>query len=411
MNDFVEIKKLVDDTNKLVTDMRAKHEEELKGLAKNEGVAEIKTQTEAMKTDIAELIGQMTEIKRAQALGSGGEEKGALTPEQKEAKSALNKLIRCKMDVDALSEPERKALRTLANPDGGWLTSADTTGQIIKKVFDMSPVRRYANAKSTSKGILTGPIMNGRNSYGWVGEQETRAETDTQQFGEYEIRVYELYAYPKVSNTMLDDADFDVEALMVSDGSMGFAEGEASAFVNGNGVKKPRGFMNQTFSYTGDSSRTWGEVQKFKTGVNGGFAAAPNGGDKLIDMATSLRAKYQGGAIWGMNRFTLAEVMKLKDSEGRYIWLPNFQIANSPFGTILGRAVDASFDHMADIATNSLSLFYGDLGQAYQIVDRRGISIIRDNITSPGWTKLHLSKRVGGDVINFEAYRVLEFKA
>ncbi len=411
MGNEAEIKKLIDDVNKSVTDMRTSHEEQLKQFVKNEGVAELEASIKAQQTDIARLIKSITDLQRAAVLGGGDGEKGTLTGEQKSAKAALDKFIRCKGEIDRLSDTERKALSTLSNPDGGFLTSADTTGRIITKVYGMSPVRRYANVKPTSKGILTGIINNGRNSYGWVGETETRSETDTKKVGEYEIRVHELMAYPKVSNTMLDDADYDIEGLMIQDGAMGFAEGEAHAFVLGNGVKKPRGFMAQTFAYAADSSRTWGEVQKFKTGVNGGFAAAPNGGDKLIDMATSLRAIYQSGAIWGMNRFTLAEVMKLKDSEGRYIWLPNFQLAGSQFGTILGHAVDASFDHMADIANSSLSIFYGDLNSAYQIAERRGISVIRDNITSPGQTKWNMSKRVGGDVVNSEAYRVLEFKA
>ena len=152
-------------------------------------------------------------------------------------------------------------------------------------------------------------------------------------------------------------------------------------------------------------------MQKFKTGVDGAFAVAPNSGDILIDMATSLRAGYQTNAAWMMNRFSLARVMKLKNSDGDYLWMPNFQIAGGAFGTLLGRPVDASFDHMDSFGTGAFPIAYGDLGQAYLIVDRRGISIIRDNITAPGFVKMHMSKRVGGDVINSEAYRVLETSA
>ena len=131
-----------------------------------------------------------------QALG-GNEPKGQLSKAEQEQKQVLDKLIRCKGDLERLTDVERKALSTLSNPDGGWLTSADTSGRIITKVRDMSPLRRYANVKNTSKGILTGIVNNGRNSYAWVGETETRAETNTKQFGEYEIRLHELYAYPK----------------------------------------------------------------------------------------------------------------------------------------------------------------------------------------------------------------------
>ena len=409
MENFAEVKKLVDDLGKSVHDMREANEQKMAELAKNNGVAELKEAQAKLDAQVADAIKGLTDLQRQQALG-GNEPKGQLSKAEQEQKQVLDKLIRCKGDLERLTDVERKALSTLSNPDGGWLTSADTSGRIITKVRDMSPLRRYANVKNTSKGILTGIVNNGRNSYAWVGETETRAETNTKQFGEYEIRLHELYAYPKVSNTMLDDADYDIESLMIQDGSMGFAEGEADAFINGNGVKKPRGIMSQTFAYTGDNARAWGSVQKIKTGVNGGFATTGQA-NKLLDMACGLRAIYQANAVWGMNRFTLAEVMKLQDDTGNYIFLQGFNLQTGAFGTLLGHPVDASFDHMADIATDSLSIIYGDLGAAYQIADRRGISIVRDNITTPGQTKWNMSKRVGGDVVNFEAYRALEFKA
>ena len=169
--------------------------------------------------------------------------------------------------------------------------------------------------------------------------------------------------------------------------------------------------MTVPTAYTGDNTRAWGTVQKFKTGVNGAFAATPNGGDVFIEAAMSLRSAYRSGAIWAMNRFTLAAAMKLKDSDGNYIWQPTWNLQDAPFGTICGIAIAPDFDHMADIATNSLSIAVGDLNQAYQIVDKRGISVVRDNITSPGNVNWYISKRTGGDVVNSEAVRFIEFKA
>ena len=80
--------------------------------------------------------------------------------------------------------------------------------------------------------------------------------------------------------------------------------------------------MTVPTAYTGDNVRAWGTVQKFKTGVNGAFAATRNGGDIFIESAMSLRSAYRTGAVWAMNRFILATAMKLKDSEGNYIWQP-----------------------------------------------------------------------------------------
>ena len=412
MTDLAEIKQLAEQTNNLLPQLRATADEAL-AEAKKFGQSDALTQEKLgrIETDMAGIIQKMTDIQRKSALGGEPEQKDRLTEQQLEAKAAQLKLIRAGMNIDALSDGERKALNTLSNPDGGFLTSADISGRMVKRIYDASPVRRYAGVQTTSKGVLTGIVNNGRGSYGWIGELDTRAETNTQQFGEYEVRVHELYSYPKVSTSMLDDADYDIESLIINDGAMGFAEGEAQAFIKGNGVKKPRGFMAQTFATTDDNTRAWGTVQKFKTGADGAFAAAPNSGDILIDMATSLRAGYQTNAAWMMNRFSLARVMKLKNSDGDYLWMPNFQIAGGAFGTLLGRPVDASFDHMDSFGTGAFPIAYGDLGQAYLIVDRRGISIIRDNLTAPGFVKMHMSKRVGGDVINSEAYRVLETSA
>jgi len=315
------------------------------------------------------------------------------------------------MRKQALTDSEQKALNTLSNPDGGFLTTADTSGRIISRLRDFSPMRRYANVKTTGKSRLTGIINNGRNAYSWGAQGATVGESSTKQFGEYQIDVKKLIAYPKATEEMLEDADYDIEALIIDDATMGFAEGESYGFLLGNGVLQPRGLMTVPTAYTGDNTRAWGTVQKFKTGVNGAFAATPNGGDVFIEAAMSLRSAYRSGAIWAMNRFTLAAAMKLKDSDGNYIWQPTWNLQDAPFGTICGIAIAPDFDHMADIATNSLSIAVGDLNQAYQIVDKRGISVVRDNITSPGNVNWYISKRTGGDVVNSEAVRFIEFKA
>ena len=78
----------------------------------------------------------------------------------------------------------------------------------------------------------------------------------------------------------------------------------------------------------------------------------------------------------------------------------NWNLTDAPFGTICGIRVAPDFDHMADIATNSLSILWVICVKPYQIVDRRGILVVRDNITSPTFVKWYLSKRTGGDVVN-----------
>ena len=404
-----DIKKLIEDVNKSVIDMRTNAETQMAEVKKfGQTSADTAEKLAAQEKDIASLIGTMNEIKNAQlALAEAKRNEGEMTSEQKNAKEAFVKFMR----KQSLTDVEQKALSTLTNPDGGFLTTPDTSGRIIARLHDMSPMRQYANVRTTTKSRVTGIINNGRNAYSWGAQAAAVTNSTTKQFGEYQIDVKKLIAYPKATEEMLEDADYDIEALIIDDATMGFAEGEAYGFLLGDGILQPRGLMTVATAYTGDNVRAWGTVQKFKTGVNGAFAATPNGGDIFIESAMSLRSQYRARAIMGMNRFTLAAAMKLKDSEGNYIWQPTWNLTDSPFGMICGVKVAPDFDHLADIATGSLSVIVGDLNQAYQIVDKRGISVVRDNITSPGNVNWYISKRTGGDVVNSEAVRFIEFKA
>jgi HK97 family phage major capsid protein len=145
------------------------------------------------------------------------------------------------------------------------------------------------------------------------------------------------------------------------------------------------------------------------SGASGAFVATPNAADCLISLMTALHPKYWAGAIFAMNRYTLGEVMKLKDDTGAYIWQPNFQMGAA--GTILGQKVDASFDHLPSLAAASKSIVFGDFSNAYQIVDKKGITILRDPLTNKPYVGFYTTRRVGGDVINSEAYKVLSFEA
>lgn len=404
-----DIKKLIEDVNKSVIDMRTNAETQMAEVKKfGQTSADTAEKLAAQEKDIASLIGTMNEIKNAQlALAEAKRNEGEMTSEQKNAKEAFVKFMR----KQSLTDVEQKALSTLTNPDGGFLTTPDTSGRIIARLHDMSPMRQYANVRTTTKSRVTGIINNGRNAYSWGAQAAAVTNSTTKQFGEYQIDVKKLIAYPKATEEMLEDADYDIEALIIDDATMGFAEGEGYGFLLGDGVLQPRGLMTVATAYTGDNVRAWGTVQKFKTSVNGAFAATPNGGDIFIESAMSLRSQYRARAIMGMNRFTLAVAMKLKDSEGNYIWQPTWNLTDSPFGMICGVKVAPDFDHLADIATGSLSVIVGDLNQAYQIVDKRGISVVRDNITSPGNVNWYISKRTGGDVVNSEAVRFIEFAA
>ena len=402
MENFAEVKKLVDDLGKSVHDMRQNNEAKMAELAKNNGVAELKAAQEKLDEQVANMVKGLTDLQRANALGADNQKSNDdVAPEIKAAFSHL--VRRGEGGLDA------KSLSSLTNPDGGYLVPRDTSGRIIKKAQDYSPMRRYASVQSISGDALEGLNDNGVISTGWVGETASRTATATTQLGMWKVPAHEIYANPQATQRMLDDAEINVEAWISGKLAEAFGQAEASAFISGDGVGKPRGILSRTFATTTDASRAWGTVQKVASGASGAFVATPNAADCLISLMTALHPKYWAGAIFAMNRYTLGEVMKLKDDTGAYIWQPNFQLGAA--GTILGQKVDASFDHLPSLGAASKSIVFGDFSNAYQIVDKKGITILRDPLTNKPYVGFYTTRRVGGDVINSEAYKVLSFEA
>lgn len=298
---------------------------------------------------------------------------------------------------------ERKALSVGSDPDGGYVVHPDMSGQIVSKVFETSPMRAYAAIQVISTDALEGLFDLDEASSGWVGETDSRGDTNTPSLGKWRIPAHELFAKPKATQKILDDAEINMEAWLAMKVAEKFARDEAAAFVAGDGINKPRGFL----SYA-DGTTLPGTIERINTGVNGGFAASPNGGDALIDALYGLKAQYRANAAWFMNRGTTKLVRKLKDSNGDYLWTPGLA-AGQP-ATLMGYPV-AAFEDMPDVATGSLSVAVGDMRAAYQIVDRVGIRTLRDPYSAKPYVEFYTTKRVGGDVVNFEALKLIEFSA
>lgn len=301
----------------------------------------------------------------------------------------------------ALSSDEIKALSVGTDPDGGYVVNPDLSGRIVMKVFETSPMRAYASVQVISTDALEGLFDLNEASSGWVGETDTRTETNTPALGKWRIPTHELYAKPTATQKLLDDAEINMEAWLASKVAEKFARDEATAFVTGSGINRPRGFLTYASGTT-----LPGTIERFDTGVNGAFAAAPNGGDVLINALYGLKAQYRANATWFMNRATTTLVRKLKDQDGAYLWSPG--IAAGQPATLLGYPV-AAFEDMPSPATDSLSIAVGDMREAYQIVDRIGIRTLRDPFSSKPYVEFYTTKRVGGDVVNFEAIKLIEF--
>lgn len=293
-----------------------------------------------------------------------------------------------------------------SDPDGGYWVTPDTSGRIVELIYESSPMRQVANIETVGTDALEGDLDLDEAGSGWVGEREARPETTTPGIGEYRIPVHEQYAMPITTQKVLDDADRDIEGWLNGKVSSKLTRTENAAFTNGTGQKQPRGFL--TYGAGTPTATAWNVIQQVKTGKAGAFADT-DPGDALIDVLMALKVGYLANARWMMRRLTFAEVRKLKDGQGNYLFAVSFN--ESGLGlNLLGYPITLGED-MPAIGAGALAIAVADWGEAYTIVDRMGIRILRDPFTTKGKVKFYTTKRVGGDVTNFEAIKLLDFSA
>jgi HK97 family phage major capsid protein len=268
-------------------------------------------------------------------------------------------------------------------------------------------MRQLCTVVPIGTDTLEGPVDNGEMDAQWVGEQAVRSQTDAPQFGVWKIPVNELYAYPKVTQKLLDDAKIDIEAWLGSKAIAKFARKENTGFLVGSGELQPRGLLNYPVNATTDQAgRAWGTFQYLPSGGASGYASS-NPADALLDLIFAVKAPYRQNSKFLMSRATMAATRKLKDGQGNY--LVDLRLRdNALVETIFGFA-NVDGEDMPTIGANALGVAYGDFEEAYTIVDRLGITVVRDNITQPGFVKYNMRKRVGGGAINFEAVKFLKF--
>lgn len=295
------------------------------------------------------------------------------------------------------------ALQTGNDPDGGYLVPTTTSSRVIGRVYETSAMRQAATVETVAGKELVIPRDEGEFGYGWIGETTAPTETTTSQFGETKIAAHEMYAEPRVTQTMLEDAGFDVEGWVGRKVGDKFGRIEATAFFTGTGVNQPRGLL----TYAAWASAGVHENGKIEQ-INSGAAAAVTA-DGLYNLVFSLKDFYTANAKFMMKRTTVRDVLKLKDGNGQYMWQMGDIKADQP-STLLAYPVVRAED-MATLEANALAVAFGDFAAAYTIVDRLGITMLRDNLTSKPYVKFYHRRRVGGDVVNFEAAKLLKIAA
>lgn len=301
---------------------------------------------------------------------------------------------------------EVKALSGTSDAAGGLAVPEEIDARIDATLESISPIRSIANVVKVGTSGYRKLVSSAGFESGWAGESDPRDETDTPVFNEVAPPMGELYANPAASQTMLDDAAFDVEQWLAGEIAREFAVAEGAAFVSGNGVNKPKGFLQVPTALTTDATRPFGTLQHVLSGAAGAFAANPE--EKLIDLVQALRAPYRQGACWVMNSATLARIRKMKTSDGAFLWVPG--IAPGQPATLLGYPVVEAED-MPDVAANSLSIAFGNFKAGYLIAERSETQILRDPYSNKPFVHFYATKRVGGMVSNSEAIKVMKFAA
>ena len=308
--------------------------------------------------------------------------------------------------MDSLSSDERKAMSAGSDPDGGYLLPHSTVGRVVSKIYEQSTMRQIANVQSISTEKLEGLIDNNEADAGWVSELGTRSDSSTPQVGKYEIETHELYAMPKISQKLIDDAATDVEAWLAAKVADKFARVEGTAFATGNGAGKPRGLFSYPTAATADDSRAWGVFEHVKTGTNGDFNSTTKA-DPLFDLIGAFKDSYLQNAQWLMRREVRTKLRKLRIGD-LYLWEPSLQMGQPD--RLNGYPVNVD-QYVPTLTTDSLSLAFGDFREAFTIIDRIGIRTLRDPYTAKPYIVFYSTKRTGSGAVNFEAVKFLKFAA
>lgn len=349
------------------------------------------------------------EFAKARAVARGELKVGKIeadTEEYAAYEEAFPHYMRARGD-NALKAQFMGAMQTGSDPDGGYLVPVTYSTRTIKRIYETSNLRALATVESIGGKEISFPRDEGEVGFGgWVGETTAPSETGTPQVGESKIFAHEMFVEPRVTQSMIEDAGLDIEAWVANKVGEKMGRIEATAFFTGSGVNQPRGLLTYgAWATSGDDGHL--ENGKIEQIASGGATTLTS--DAFYNVAFGLKDAYTLNANWLMKRITVRDVMKLKDGQGNYLWQMGDVKSGQP-ATILTFPVVRCED-MPAIAASSLSVAFGDFKAAYTIVDRLGITLLRDNLTAKPYVKFYNRRRVGGDVVNFEAVKLMKTSA
>lgn len=363
-------------------------------------ITEMQEATADFGTKLAEIEGLKQEVEAMQTKMNrpSGVAAKARDPRD-EAKAATLEFLRTG------KAPEGKDLQGGTGPQGGFAVPEEIDRLVQDQLATLSPVRAVANVVQTQSRDFSKLIGRRGTGTGWTDETGTRTSSATPELAAVKPTSGEIYTYATATRWMLEDGIFDIESWLTENIVREMAIAEGAAFVSGNGTNRPTGFLAGPAPVaTADDSRDFGTLQYVATGADGDFGATSD--NILFDLMTSLSAPYRAGARWMMNSSVAAAIRKLRDADGRSLWADS--LSEGQPARLLGYPVSIA-DDMPDIASDSLSIAFGNFRLGYLVADRAGMTLIRDEISEPGFIKIYAARRVGGIVADSNAIKLAKF--
>ncbi|WP_232489075.1 phage major capsid protein [Rhodobacter amnigenus] len=298
---------------------------------------------------------------------------------------------------------EGKAMTSSVAADGGYLVDPQTAETVKSMLVSTASLRAIAQVVQVEAASFDVLVDRSEVGSGWATETGAQAETATPLLERVSIALHELSAMPKASQRLLDDSAFDVEGWLAGKIATRFLRAESAAFVSGDGVDKPRGFL--TVPKVANATWAWGSLGYVPSGAASDFATT-NPADCIINLVYALGAEYRANASFVMNSKTAGAVRKMKDADGRFLWSDGLA-AGEP-ARLMGYPVLVCED-MPDIAANAHAIAFGDFRAGYTIAERPDLRILRDPFSAKPHVLFYASKRVGGDVTDYAAIKLLKF--
>ncbi|WP_244631280.1 phage major capsid protein [Aureimonas sp. ME7] len=362
---------------------------------------------ERINTDIGNFQKSLDDLNAAIAtasLGGVGDEKKIADPEYSERWSAYFRHGDDETGLRSASRAGPRAAMTAgSNPDGGYLAPVEWDRTITGRLKEISPIRQNATVQAiTGSGFRK--VYNDRAvGSGWVGETASRPATATPALSVLDFNTGELYAFPFVSRQILEDAEVNLEQWLADEVEVEFSRQENIAFLAGDGANKPFGILTYVTGGANAAKHPFGAI---KTTVTGDASKLTP--DAFISIVQDTPSAFRPNAKFYLNRQTVSAARKFKDAGGNYIWQPSYA-AGVP-ATIVGESV-VEVPDMPDVGAGAIAALYGDMAATYVVVDRRGILVLRDELTNKPFIGFYTTRRVGGGVFNPEPMRALKVAA